>query len=98
MNFRPDRLVGFIPLPLVKKPLDEVRDAQNAQKQTREKRHEPGLGGMKGPEAELEAPEANQGSKGDPNQIIDQESFLHRQKFSRDWRQTIRGKKYQDQE
>jgi hypothetical protein len=82
MNFRPDHLVGFIPFPLLKKPLDEIRDGQNAQKQTREKRHEPGLGGMKGPEAELEAPEANHEGKGDPNQIVDEVRFFHRVKFS----------------
>lgn len=82
MNFRPDHLVGFIPFPLLKKPLDEIRDGQNAQKQTREKRHEPGLGGMKGPEAELEAPEANHEGKGDPNQIVDEVRFFHRVKVS----------------
>jgi hypothetical protein len=33
---------------------------------------------MKGSEPELEAPEANHEGKGDPNKIVDKESFLHR--------------------
>jgi hypothetical protein len=37
---------------------------------------------MKGPEAELEAPEANHEGKGDPNQIVDEVRFFHRVKVS----------------
>ena len=82
MNIGPDHFVGFIPFPLAEKSLDEIHDGQNAQKQTREKRHESGLGGMKGPEAKLEASEANDKGKGDPNQIVDEICFFHRAKFS----------------
>jgi len=82
MNIRPDHPVGSVPLPLVKKPLGEIRDGQDGQKQTREKRHEPGLGRLKGSKAELEAPEANYEGKGDPNQIVDKVRFFHRIKFS----------------
>jgi hypothetical protein len=82
VNFRPDHVVGLIPFPLVKKPLDEIRDSEKAQEQTRKKRHEPGLGRMKGAESELESPEANHEGKGNPNQIVDEIRFFHRVKFS----------------
>ena len=71
MNICPDHVVRSVPLPLVQKPLSEIRDGQDAQKQTREKRHEPGLGRLKGSKAEPEAPEANYEGKADPNQIVD---------------------------